>query len=248
MKIHIPKDEAIKILNDRLSDINSFDFNIKVWKGRTILDLKQIFGVLGDQWLQISAIHFDTIIDSQKVQKLREGKETAKGLLNTYIKYIGEYSEIEAQRSVIREKGFEDKFYYLLKEHNYRGDELLKSFRDQEDLLGENETLTLENQCLRDNTLQLDNLSLGRLWTGIQNLPTKQFWTLVTIGLGIIATSFTLGQQIERISTKADTFEVKKENADLKINNQTLQKSLDSLISIKPFKNDTLNSKAILAK
>jgi regulator of replication initiation timing len=240
MKIQLPKDETIKILKDRLSDINSFDFNTKVWKDRTILDLKQIFGVLSDQWLQISAIHFDTIIDSQKAQKLREGKETAKGLLKAYINYIEEYSKIEAQRSVINEKRFEDKFYSLLKEHNEQGGNLLKSLKDQGDLLDENETLTLENQSLRDNTLQLDNVSLGKLWTGIQNLPTKQIWTLVTIGVGIIAASFTLGQQFERISTKADTFEIKKENANLKINNQTLQKSLDSLTSIKPIENDTL--------
>ena len=53
MKIQIPKDQAIKILQDRLDELNNFDlynkFNPKVWKDRTILDLKQIFGVLGDQ-------------------------------------------------------------------------------------------------------------------------------------------------------------------------------------------------------
>lgn len=248
MKIQIPKDEAIKILKDRLSDISNFDFNAKVWKDRTILDLKQIFGVLGDQWLQISSIHFDTIVDSQKAQKLREGKETAKGLLSSYINYIEEYSKIEAQRSLIKDKGFEDKYYSLLKEYNERGDELLKSLKDQGNLLDENETLTLENQSLKDNTLQLDNVSLGRLWKGIQNLPTKQIWTLVTIVAGIIVASYTLGQQFEKISTKADTFEIKKENADLKNNNQKLQKSLDSLASIKPFSNDTIKPKTILTK
>jgi len=213
-----------------------------------MLDLKQIFGVLSDQWLQISAIHFDTIVDSQKAQKLNQGKETAKGLLNTYINYIEEYSKIEGQRSGVKEKGFEEKFYSLLKEHNERGDELLKSLKDHGDLLNENEILTLENQSLRENTLQLDNVSLGKLWAGIKNLPTRQIWTLVTIGFGIFATSFTLGQQFERISTKADTFEIKKENSDLKIYNQTLQKALDSLASIRPIANDTLKSKAILTK
>lgn len=78
MNLQIERDIAIKILEDRLRDLNSYDFDSKVWKDRTILDIKQIFGQYSDQWLQVSSIHFDTFVTAEKQKKLIEAKATGK--------------------------------------------------------------------------------------------------------------------------------------------------------------------------
>ena len=181
MELLIPKDEAINILTQRIRELNSNNFNSKVWKDRTILDLKQIFGVFGDQWLQISSIYFETAIISQKVQKLQEGRQAAEGLLSSYIDYIEQYSKIAAKRNQIKEQGFEDKYYNLLTDYNKYAKEYATLLDEHSSLLDENENLSnqlseskSENEHITKNTLQLDNVSFKRLWLGIQNLPTIQ--------------------------------------------------------------------------
>jgi hypothetical protein len=118
MKLHIDKDRAIKILEDRLRDLNSFDFDHKVWKDRTILDLKQIFGQLSDQWLQVNSIHFDTFVVSDKQRKLQEGKTTGRKLLNSYIEFIKEHSSIQQEKAQIEEETFRQKYRELLNDWN----------------------------------------------------------------------------------------------------------------------------------
>lgn len=141
MKLLIPKDEAIAILRQRLQELSAYNFNHKVWKDRTILDLKQIFGPLSEQWLQISAIYFDTAITSQKAQKLQEAKQAAAGLLNSYIDFIEQYSKIAHQRAQIKEKGFEDKYYDLLSEYNAQANEYITLMDEHSNLLDKNQKL-----------------------------------------------------------------------------------------------------------
>jgi hypothetical protein len=118
MKLQIDKDRAIKILEDRLRDLNSFDFDPKVWKDRTILDVKQIFGQLSDQWLQVNSIHFDTFVVSDKQRKLQEGKATSRKLLNSYIDFIKEHSSIQQEKAQIEEETFRQKYSELLNNWN----------------------------------------------------------------------------------------------------------------------------------
>jgi hypothetical protein len=235
MQLLIPKDEAIKILNQRVQELNAYGFNPKVWKDRTILDLKQIFGLLGDQWLQISSIYFDTAITSQKAQKLQEGRQAAAGLLNSYIDFIEQYSKIAAQRNQIKEQGFEDKYYALLADYNKNAKEYITLMDEHSSLLDENANLSNqfseseeENQRLADNTLQLDNVTLKRLWTGVQNLPTKQVLAVISIIVGLLIAAFTFGRLIERNGANNESFDLKTENRELKSNVQTLQTQVDS--------------------
>ena len=53
MKLNIPAEKAIKILRDRLSEIDGYGFNPKAWKDRTENDLREIFPIGSMQWLQV---------------------------------------------------------------------------------------------------------------------------------------------------------------------------------------------------
>lgn len=117
MRLKIPKEDAIRIIHDRIKDLNAFDFDPKVWKDRTVLDLKSIFPSY-EQWLNISTIHFDTFITAEKAQKLREGKETARKLLSSYIDQINEYSGIAAKKVAAAEETYREKYNDLLDEWN----------------------------------------------------------------------------------------------------------------------------------
>lgn len=248
MQLLIPIDQAISILKKRIQDLTAYDFNTKVWKGKTILDIKQIFGPLSDQWLQISAIHFDTLIESQKVQKLQEGKQAAEGLIKSYIEFIEQYSKIAAQRSQIKEQGFEDKYYGLLGEYNKQAEEYLSLMKKHGALLEEHGTLSNQleeseftNQTLLDNTIRLDNITLKRLWTVIQNLPTKQVLAITSVFIGLLFGAFAFGRFIERTSANNDLFDLKSETKEQKNSIQKLQNQIDSeKITIK-FLSDSLN-------
>lgn len=234
MKLLIPKDEAIAILRQRLQELSAYNFNHKVWKDRTILDLKQIFGPLGEQWLQISAIYFDTAITSQKAQKLQEGKQAAAGLLNSYIDFIEQYSKIAQQRAQIKEKGFEEKYYDLLGEYNAQAKEYITLMDEHSNLLDENQKLLeqvddaeAENQRLIDNTLQLDNVTVKRLWLGVQNLPTIQVITIVSVLVALLVAAYTIGQLVERTGANNESFELKTENKELKNKTINLQDTIE---------------------
>jgi hypothetical protein len=149
MKLQIDKDRAIKILEDRLRDLNSFDFDPKVWKDRTILDVKQIFGQLSDQWLQVNSIHFDTFVVSDKQKKLQEGKSTARKLLNSYIDFIKEHSSIQQEKAQIEEETFRQKYRELLNDWN----EFVPQYNS---LLEEHKNVQEETASLYDKVAELE--------------------------------------------------------------------------------------------
>ncbi|HYV95627.1 MAG TPA: hypothetical protein VE978_27880 [Chitinophagales bacterium] len=126
MNLLIPKDRAINILRQRISDLNDFHFNSKAWKDRTILDVKEIFGEFSNQWLQVYGLNFETYVSTEKQKVLNEGKQTANILLYSYIDFINEYSQIGEQKEVVKEQCFEEKFMSLLKKWN----ELVPDYND----------------------------------------------------------------------------------------------------------------------
>lgn len=74
MKLLIDKDKAISILQDRIREVSSYNFDPQVWKDRTRLDVQYIFGRMCEQWLQVGQLRFDTYITSEKAKTLAEGK------------------------------------------------------------------------------------------------------------------------------------------------------------------------------
>lgn len=149
MKLQIDKIEAINLLRERIADLNSYEFDHKVWKDRTILDVKQIFGQLSEQWLQVRGLQFDTFVELKKAQVLKEGKETARKLLNSYIDYIEKHSEIAERKKIIEEDTYRKMYNELLKDWN-------KFVPLYEELIREHGETIDYNQSLEDKIQELE--------------------------------------------------------------------------------------------
>lgn len=143
MTLFIPKEQAIKILKERRDEVSSFNFNHKVWKARTLLDLKQIFGTLSDQWVQVSAIHFDTHISSEKFQVLQEGCQAAIGHLNSYIDFIDEYYKA-VNKEQPKVQNFQEQYSTLLEKWKKVIAEYNSLLKKYEALIDEKEQVSVE--------------------------------------------------------------------------------------------------------
>ena len=51
MKLKVPKEKAISILRQRMSELTDPNFNAKAWKDKTENDLQEIFPLGSTQWL-----------------------------------------------------------------------------------------------------------------------------------------------------------------------------------------------------
>ncbi|WP_316791482.1 hypothetical protein [Pedobacter frigoris] len=251
MKLSIPPNSAIKILSDRLRELDNYPFNPKAWVDRTVLDLREIFQY-GTQWLQVSSIRFDTYITANQNRVLNEGKDTAKKLVASYIQFIKDYAEIAIVKKAAFEKGFEGKYNDLLKDWNELVpgyNELIKNYdsalTSQEELLNEIEARDAEINRLETETIQLDSVSFKKLWTAFVNLPTGELVTVIGILLAILGGSFGIGVLVENTRSNNESFELKRSNVVLGIEKEKLKYSNDSLKSIVVLKTDSLNKIAV---
>jgi hypothetical protein len=252
MKLNIPSEEAIKILQSRLSEIDIYGFNPKAWKDRTVLDLREIFPVGSTQWLQVSHITFDTFVKSEKINVLNEGKTAAKKLIASYIEFINDYSKIAVAKKVISEKDFEQKYYDLLKEWNELVpgyNDLLKKYDSQldktEGLLEDIEIRDEEIERIKTETIQLDNVSFKKLWTALLNLPSGQLIGVFTTSIALLIGSFTLGTLYERTNSNNELFDLRNSNKELKFQNEKIKLRYDSLKSVTTYGVDNLNEKLV---
>lgn len=236
MQLLTPKDNAVSILRERLAELNNNPFNSTVWKSRTVIDLKRIFGGGSDPWLQISKITFDTVISSEQVAVRRKGISTASGLLLSYIDFIEKYSAIDEQKAVQREQKFEAEYYQLLKEYNKRGEEFIQLQNDHSLLMDKySNTLDEVNAAyeelnrLNDETINLDNITLLKLWKAVIHLPTTQMASLITIIAAVIGFVFWVGHQIADNNANNQSFELKFENKELKREKTLIDNKVDSL-------------------
>lgn len=236
MNLKIPADQAIQILQARLAEINDYAFNPKAWKDRTENDLREIFPLGSMQWLQVSQIHFDTFVTAEKAKVMAEGRDTAKELIESYIDFIRQYSKIAQQKQVIKEKDYEQKYKNLLKEWNdlipgYN--ELVKKYDDQltysEELLETIEANDKENERIKSETIQLDNVSFKKLWKALFNLPIGQLIGFFSTFLALIIAAFSLGTLYEKTNSNIELFDTRNTNKELQNQNEKLKFSNDSL-------------------
>lgn len=250
MKLNIPVEKAKKIIRERLSELNGYNFNPQAWKDRTVLDMREIFPLGSMQWTQISQIRFDTFITADKSRVLAEAKETARQLLESYIDYIDKFSEVNIEREVIVENNYQKKYIDLLTDWNSlvpQYNELLKTTEqtniDSELKDAEIESLNVEINRIKENTLQLDSLTLGKLFKSLANLPIGQILVLSGILISIIGGSFTLGKIYQENASNSSQYEIKKENDDLKKQINLLNADLDRLKKQDSLKLDTIKIK-----
>ncbi|MDE5421346.1 hypothetical protein L3073_03925 [Ancylomarina sp. DW003] len=77
------------------------------------------YDTVGDtKWLQVSGLKFDTFIESEKFEILKQGKLQAKQLLESYIEQITELSKIRKEKVIIEEDNYKKKYSDLLGEWN----------------------------------------------------------------------------------------------------------------------------------
>lgn len=250
MKLKIPKNKAIQILRQRIAELSEYNFNSKAWKDKTENDLREIFPIGSMQWLQISTIQFDTFITSDKQRVLQEGKDTGQRLLNSYIDFIENYSEIAEQKQLITESNYQEKYNKLLSEWNDlvpQWNDLLK--RHQTTLAeGEAKTEQIENLNteivqIKNNTVQFDNISVGKVLKAIQNLPVGQLIAVIGFFIAIIIGSFKLGLMYQENSMNNTNYQLNKVNDTnqeiIKLKNKQIDNLLNENTQLKHSKDTT---------
>lgn len=233
MNLKIPKNKAIQILRQRINDLTEYNFNPKAWKDKTENDLREIFPIGSMQWLQISSIQFDTFVTSDKQKVLQEGKDTGKRLLDSYIDFIENYSEIAEQKQLITESNYQEKYKKLLSEWNDlvpQWNELLKNHQatlaEGEAKKEQIENLNTEIVQIKNNTVQFDNISVGKVLKAIKNLPVGQLIAVIGFLIAIIIGSFKLGLMYQENSMNSANYQLNKQNDT----NQELLKQKDKQI------------------
>ncbi len=222
-KLSVTKERAIQVLSDRLKELNQFNmqvpFNAKAWKDKTVNDLKEIFQ-FGQQWLQVSGIQFDTFVTTEKSKVLEQGKQHARELLISYIDWVKAY---EPEKDTIWENmpelrqlndSYKIKFDQLLKEWNETIPQYNQLMEDHLTLTEESNTKDDEIAYLKGNTLQLDNMSLKKVFKAMGNLPLPQIGAIIGFFLAVAGAGFWIGSTIKENSTNTTIFNLNKELSD----------------------------------
>ncbi len=234
MNLLIPENNAIKILSKRIGELNDFDFQAKVWKDKTINDLHEIYSVGDTKWLQVSQLKFNTFIDSEKYEILKLGKLQAKQLLESYIEQIIEFSKIRKEKTIIEEDNYKKKYSELLAEWNKIVPDYNELLKEKDKLLETIEFKEQEKQeqkkeinSLKENTVQLSNISLSKLFKLIFNLPIGQIIAFFAIIIAIIGGSFKLGILYSDSISKNEQYELRIERDNLKTENKKLKSDIE---------------------
>lgn len=246
MKLNLSADQAVKILEDRIAEIEVYGFDSKVWKARTVLDLREIFPIGSMQWLEVSHITFETYIDSSKAKVMREGKQTAKKLLNSYIEFIKDYSKVTEVKKVITEKSYEQQYSELLTKWNSlvpEYNQLLENNESQLDInngyLQEIEVRNKEIDRIKKETIQIDNVSFKKLFQAFFNLPAGQLFGLIASILIILGVAFTIGTIVEKTNSNNELFDLRKSNNQAEEKIEKLKFENGNLINSIKLRNDS---------
>lgn len=246
MYLKIPKNKAIQILRQRIAELSEYNFNPKAWKDKTENDLREIFPIGSMQWLQISTIQFDTFITSDKQRVLKEGKDTGQRLLNSYIDFIENYSEIAEQRQLITQNNYQDKYNKLLSEWNKLVPQWNELLKKHQEVLAEGEAKNeqienLNNEIIqiKNNTVQFENISVGKVVKAIKNLPVGQLIAVIGFIIAMLISSFKLGVMYQENSMNNTNYQLNKQNDA----NQELLKQKDKEIDNLQNENTLLKQK-----
>lgn len=231
MQLKIPFEEAIRILEKRKSEILLNDFDHKVWKGKTENDLKEIFAGMDYKWLQISQLDFEAPFtsDQNKREVFNRGKRQAEQFLDSYIEQIQEYSQIQQKQANQTEQTFELKYYKIKNEMNELIDETNSFLDNYKNLQSEVEDKDAQIRKLKNNTVQLNEISLRKLFHLIGNLPVIQIVTLISVVIAIITASFFLGKEIQETISNNEQFDLREKNRNLTEKNSVLEDKVKEL-------------------
>lgn len=236
MKLKIPSEDAIEILEKRKKELFEYNFDPIVWKGKTQNDLNEIFEIGDTKWIQISNIKFTSLTADSRISALQKGKNQASEYLDSYIEQIRKYSEIKAKSISENERYYESENIRLNSELSdvlHNANILLD---ERKEFINEIEQKNKTIKHLEDNTVQLNKITLNKLFGLIKDLPLNQTITLLSTFFAIIAFSFYLGSLIKENVYLKNEYEKQKlidetnqKNNDLKKQNLLLKKQLENL-------------------
>lgn len=229
MNLNIPKDKAIEILEKRKSEIYKPDFEPSVWKGTVDEDLKAIFGYLDSRWLKISQIRFDTYIESDKIKIFETGRKQASGFVDNFIEQIKEYSKIQEENIIKSETVYKQKYNESQQEVKQLMNQLNEAITIANENFDELKNQDTKIASLTKNTVQLQDITIVKLFKLLGNLPVKQIVGLISIIVGILAFAGWCGAQIEKSTNRTITIDYKEEIQQLQKNNSNLNDSIFSL-------------------
>lgn len=229
MNLNIPKEKAIEILEKRKSEIYKPGFEPSVWKGTVDEDLKAIFGYLDSRWLKISQIRFETYIESDKIKVFETARKQASGFMDKFIEQIKEYSKIQEENIIKSETVYKQKYNESQEKVKQLMNQLDEAITIANNNFDELKKQDIEIDSLKKNTVQLQDITIIKLFKLLGNLPVKQIVGLISIIIGILAFAGWCGAQIEKSTNRNITVDYKEEIQELKKNNSNLNDSIISL-------------------
>ncbi|MCH4834025.1 CHAT domain-containing protein [Flavobacterium columnare] len=151
--IKIPHNRAIQLLEQRLSDVDSYNVDLKALQSRIKQDIETIFGRGSTQ--SITAITLDTL-HFDKPEKLAACKTNFRQTIKGWIEFIKDYNLIKQEQTEIQEQEYKDKYESLLERWNNLVPDYNKLLEDYEDILKKYDEALSWNETLQN---RLDNKS-----------------------------------------------------------------------------------------
>lgn len=229
MELKIPKHKAIEILEKRKSEIGIIGFEPKVWKHTTEDNLKEIFGGLDFKWSQINSISFSSPYSEVSSNVFVSGKIQAKKYLDSYIEQINDFTEIQNNLNEEKERFFEQENKNLRSQLIELISSSNKNLGERNELLSEINAKNIEIKKLKENTVQLTEITLNKLFGLIKNLPIGQAIGLFSALFGIIGFSYWIGTTIKENSFLKSEYELQTKINELKLDQQKSENNIYKL-------------------
>ncbi len=205
--LNISKTKAIEILNQRLSDLNKYDIEDKVWCSRTSQDIKIIFNGM------------DGVTRSHEIEKLTYAitgtwKNTAKGYINSYIDFINDHYQteipiIQDNNSLIlvqTKQHLTEQIQQnanLLTQLNQAKNQINQFNKLIDDYINTDKAKGKEIERLNESIWQIEGVNLKRLWQVFSNLKLKEQIAILTALGALIALAFLCGQHYTELLNQA---------------------------------------------
>lgn len=201
MRILMPHDTAIALLQNRIQELNAWDFNPDSWKATTVHNVKEIFDDLSMAF-SVQNISFSTPFTEHQENVLLKGRNAARGILVGFIEIL----ERQKKLSVEREKSYEELYAQVLQNNTI----LQKNIQVLEETVvlraeqlktqdERNDLLSTEIDRLQKDTIQFDSVSLLKL-LGSFNI-TQWSW-IGTVAAALIVGSFWIGRLYEEYESR----------------------------------------------
>jgi len=145
--IKIPHNRGIQLLEERLSEVDKPNTDLKALKSRIQDDVERIFGRTSTQALTViglDTLHFD------KPEEISKCKTTFKQTIQGWINYIKDFHIIEQEQIEISEQKYKEMYADLLKQWNNLVSEYNQLLKDSENTTNKYDEALEEINMLQD--------------------------------------------------------------------------------------------------